>query len=103
MRSKASSVSNPRTEAQIDQRAKFTAALKFLQPMTPFIRIGYKNLAVKMTAFNAAMSFTLNNALIGSYPEYSIDYAKVLVSRGSLPGALNPAISVGTNSVIDFT
>jgi hypothetical protein len=102
MRGKAASVSNPKTEAQLDQRARFAAALKFLQPLTAFIRVGFKNYAVKMTAFNSAMSYNLNNALTGAYPDYSIDYASALVSRGSLPGALNPTASSNTTGQIDF-
>lgn len=103
MRGKAASVSNPKTEAQLDQRARFGAALKFLQPLTSFIRVGFKNYAVKMTAFNSAMSYNLNNALAGSFPEYFIDYASALVSRGSLPGALNPLIQSANPGQVDFT
>ena len=103
MRSKAASVSNPKTEAQLDQRARFGAALKFLQPLTPFLRVGFKNYAVKMSAFNSAMSYNLNNALSGAYPDYFIDYPSALVSRGNLPGALNPAILSTTPGEIDFS
>ncbi|HPE76583.1 MAG TPA: DUF6266 family protein [Draconibacterium sp.] len=102
MRSKAASISNPKTEAQLDQRARFGAALKFLQPLTSFLRVGFKNYAVKMTAFNSAMSYNLNNAMDGVYPEYFIDYESALVSRGSLPGALNPAVQSTTPNQIDF-
>ena len=103
MRGKAASVSNPKTEAQLDQRARFGAALKFLQPLTAFLRVGFKNYAVKMTAFNSAMSYNLNNALAGSFPEYFIDYPSALVSRGTLPGALNPQIQSTNLNQIDFT
>lgn len=103
MRSKASSVSNPKTEAQLDQRARFGAALAFLQPITPFIRVGFKNYAIKMTAFNSAMSYNLNNALIGAYPDYSIDYASALVSRGSLAPALNALAESTVANKVDFT
>jgi hypothetical protein len=102
MRSKAASISNPKTEAQLDQRARFGAALKFLQPLTSFLRVGFKNYAVKMTAFNSAMSYNLNNAMDGVYPEYFIDYESALVSRGSLPGALNPQVQSTTPNQIDF-
>jgi hypothetical protein len=102
MRGKAASVSNPKTEAQLDQRARFGAALKFLQPLTSFIRVGFKNYAVKMTAFNSAMSYNLNNALSGVYPDYFIDYPSALVSRGSLPGALNPTVLSSTPGQVDF-
>ena len=103
MRGKAASVSNPKTEAQLDQRARFGAALKFLQPLTPFLRVGFKNYAVKMTAFNSAMSYNLNNALIGAYPDYFIDYASALVSRGALPGALNPQVAATAPGEIEFS
>ena len=103
MRSKAASVSNPKTEAQLDQRARFGAALKFLQPLTAFLRVGFKSYAVKMTAFNSAMSYNLNNALTGVYPDYSIDYASALVTRGSLPGALNPLVECSTPGQVDFS
>lgn len=102
MRGKAASVSNPKTDAQLDQRARFGAALKFLQPITSFIRVGFKNYAVKMTAFNSAMSYNLNNALAGGYPDYFIDYASALVSRGPLPGALNPQVQSLTPGQVDF-
>jgi len=103
MRGKAASVSNPKTEAQLDQRARFGTALKFLQPLTSFLRVGFKNYAVKMTAFNSAMSYNLNNALSGVFPDYFIDYPNALVSRGNLPGALNPQIVSNTPGEINFS
>jgi hypothetical protein len=102
MRSKAASVSNPQTEAQLDQRARFAVALKFLQPLTAFLRVGFKNYAVKMTAFNSAMSYNLNNALTGLFPDYFIDYPSTLITRGSLPGALNPQALCTTPGQINF-
>ena len=103
MRGIAATVTNPRTPAQLEQRAKFATAIKFLQPLTPFLRVGYKNQAIQMSAFNAAMSYTVKNALSGVYPNYVIDYSKAVVTRGTLPGALNPDIDATTPSRVDFT
>ena len=103
MRGIAASVSNPRTPAQLNQRAKFSTAIKFLQPLTSFLRIGFKNDAVKMSAFNAAMSYTVKNALTGTYPAFTIDYSKVYVSQGNLPGALNPTTVSATAGAVEFT
>jgi len=103
MRGIAPSVSNPRTAAQLAQRAKFAATIKFLQPLTPFLRIGFKNQAVGMTGFNAAMSYNVSNALSGTYPAYEIDYSKALVSMGNLPGALNPEVTSTTAGEIEYT
>lgn len=87
------SVANPQTEAQMDQRSKFITVLNFLQPLKEFVRIGFKSYAVKMTQFNSAMSFNLKNGISGEYPDYTIDYANALVSRGGLAPALNGTAS----------
>ena len=84
------SVANPKTPAQVDQRSKFVTVLKFLQSITPFLRVGYKTQAIKMTQFNSAMSDTLKNSVTGTYPNYVIDYGNVLLSKGTLPNVLNP-------------
>jgi len=103
MRSIAASVSNPRTAGQLEQRAKMSAVVKFLQPLTSFLRIGFKSAAIKMSAFNAATSYMLANAITGIYPAFTIDYSKVLVSKGNFPGALNPLAVAGIAGAIDFT
>lgn len=89
MRVKPSSVANPKTEGQVDQRSKFSTVLQFLQPLKDFVKVGYNNYAVKMTQFNSAMSYILKNAVTGSYPDFKIDYSSALVSRGALSGGLN--------------
>lgn len=99
MRSKAVSVSNPRTEGQVRQRTKFSVTLNFLQPITDFLRVGYKMYAIKKTAFNAAMSYFINNAITGESPDFTIDPAKVLVSRGPLTPALNPSAIIQPGEV----
>lgn len=99
MRSKAVSVANPRTEGQVRQRTKFSVTLSFLQPLTDFLRVGYKMYAIKKTAFNAAMSYFINNAIIGDSHDFSIDPSKVLVSRGPLTPALNASATIQPGEV----
>ncbi|MDO9614468.1 MAG: DUF6266 family protein, partial [Bacteroidota bacterium] len=53
--------------------------------------------------FHQNNHYNLNNALSGVYPEYFIDYASTLVSRGTLPGALNPQIQSSNPGQVDFT
>lgn len=89
IRIKPSSVANPRTEGQVNQRNKFTITLEYLQATSDFIKIGYKSFAVKKTEFNAAMSYVLNNAVGGIAPNFTIDYSLALLSRGSLSSVLN--------------
>jgi hypothetical protein len=93
MRVRPASVANPQTEGQVDQRTKFSTILQFLQPLTGFLQIGFRGYAIKMTAFNSAMSYNFRNAIIGVYPDYVIDYENALISRGGLAGALNPTVN----------
>lgn len=102
IRIKPASVANPRTEGQVNQRNRFTVTLEFIQAVKPFIQKGYKFLAVKMTAFNAAMSYVLNNAISGTAPNFLVDYANALVSRGGLSGVLNPTTDLATAGQVTF-
>ena len=103
MRVKPANVANPQTEGQVDQRTKFSTVLQFLQPLKDFVKVGYKNYAIKMTQFNSAMSYILKNAVAGSYPNFTIDYATALISRGSLAGVLNGAAASSAAGSVEFT
>ena len=99
MRGLTQNVKNPRTEKQVGQRTKFSLAIEFLQPMTAYVRTGYKTYANGQTGFNAAMSHVLKNAITGTYPDYSIDFQAVYVSRGSLVPAKNAAATVSGGKI----
>ena len=101
MRGRAQSVKNPRTEGQVEQRSKFALTLDFLKPITAYVRTGYKTYATKKTAFNAAMSYIVKNAVSGAFPNYALDFSRVLVSRGSLtqPSIPNVSMSAGRATV----
>ena len=103
LRSKPQSVANPRTVLQVNQRTKFALVLRFLQPNLSFVKIGYKNFAVKQSQFNSAMSYILNNAIVGTDPtDFAIDYSFALLSRGTLSGALNPVFDLSTPGQVQF-
>jgi len=74
------------TDKQLASRARLSLMQAYLQPRIEFIRKGF-SLAPelnKMSAFNAAMSYNLKNSISGDYPEFKIDYSKVVFSRGDL-------------------
>lgn len=103
LRIKPSSVANPRTEGQVDQRSKFGTVLRFLQPLTEFLRVGFKLYSKQMTQFNAAMSYNLNNGITGAYPNFMIDYGTALVSRGNLKGADDGAATSPSAGNVEVT
>ena len=102
LRIKPSKVANPRTEGQVNQRNKFTISLEYLQANKDFIKLGYKAFATKKTEFNAAMSYVLNNGVIGTAPNFSIDYSLALLSRGSLSSPLNGSVDLSTANQVSF-
>ncbi|MFB5946523.1 DUF6266 family protein [Albibacterium profundi] len=74
------------TEKQLASRARLRLMQAYLQERVDFIRKGF-SLAPelsKMSAFNAAMSYNLKNSISGEYPDYQVDFSKVVFSRGEL-------------------
>ncbi len=102
MRGIAPRHSDAQTEPQLNQRMKFAVTMKFLQPVSQFLKIGFKNYAVKMTAINAAFSYNFHAALQGTYPNLTIDYAKALLAYGTLTPALNPVVTSSVAGTVTF-
>lgn len=102
MRSLPVSVANPKTDAQLTQRQKFSVTMHFLKPLSQFLKTGFKAYEVKMTGINAAMSYNIKNALTGTYPSIAVDYPNALVARGTLAPALNQVASSTVAGTVKF-
>ncbi len=102
VRSQSTSRRTSFTQPQLEQQAKFSTTMKFLQPMTGLLSTSFREFAVEMTGFNNAMRYTLKNAISGAYPAYTIDYSLALVSRGDLPNAGNPSAASTVAGTINF-
>ena len=103
LRTLPDSVNDAKTEKQLSTRLKLKMTMQVLQPCTEFIRIGYRAYAKKMTAFNAATSYLFHNIFTGDYPNFQIDFSKVLVSRGELTGGDNVACAASVAAKADFS
>ena len=99
MRSLPQKVRNPRTIGQKSQRAKFSLTLNYLRPMNGLLRTGWKLYAHQQSPINAAMSYTLANAISGTYPDYTIDPSKVMISRGSFTPAANAKVTPSSSAI----
>lgn len=98
-------VSNPRTELQQSQRAKFTLLTQFFSTMTAFLRISWKSLDGYKhgSAFSSAVGWNLKNgAVTGTYPNYSIAMNKVKVSDGNIALPYNPG-ATAESGTLTFT
>jgi hypothetical protein len=100
MRSRVANFKDAKSTAQQNQRARFLTVVQFLSPLKDFLPMGFKSRAVHMSSYNAATSYHLEMAITGTFPDFGIDYSKVKVSLGKLPGALNPAaVSISANEI----
>ena len=82
--------SNPRTEKQQAHRAKFALSSKALVPFNPIFkaRIGVTN------GISIARSYAFKNAIVGEYPNYSMDYEKLMFSFGALEKLHNASVAI---------
>lgn len=90
----------PRTAAQIDQQLKFDLVIGFLKWLKCLIAIGFKDPDGKKNSFNTAVKYNFKRIITGTSPNYSIDYSKLVFSRGSLAGPNSPSVSLETNTLI---
>ena len=67
------------------------------------MNVTFKNLAVRMTGFNKGYSYNIKNVFTGEYPDLSIDYSLVMLSRGDLPNADSPSAISSSPGSLDFS
>ena len=63
---------------------KLNLVVRFLKSCIALVRFGFSSYAVKMSAFNAATSYNLNQAVTGEFPELTLDFSALRVARGNL-------------------
>ncbi len=102
MRARTSNRKQVRTAKQLAQQKKFSAIVGFLRPMKAYIQVGYKNYTQGQTAYNAATSYISKNAFSGEHPDVALNYAAVLVSRGSLQPVAD-AVASAVKGKVKFT
>jgi len=71
----------PGTEVQNEQRSKFGLVTSFFRGLGDIIKIGYQYQKTGMTPMNAAVQYNLENAVTGTYPDYELDFSKIMLSN----------------------
>ena len=103
MRSKANKRTFIPSQKQLEQQMKFALMMRFLQPMSKLLEISFHDFAIRKTGINCAFKYNFKEAIIGDFPDYAIDYAKALVSRGNLPNVLGPTVVSGAGSILTWS
>ena len=89
------------SQAQQEQQAKFALGSVYLQQLTPLLNISFANFTKGKTAGNAAFSHLLRNAVTGVFPDFTLDWPKLLISKGKLPLPVN-AVATAAPGKINF-
>lgn len=94
MRGLSKKRTKPYTEGQLAQQQRFGLMGRFLLPLRGLMEIGFANLDTsRATLFNLVMARNLP-AVMGVYPDFSIDYGQISFSNGSLLQPRNVAVSI---------
>ena len=89
-----------RTAAQRANQSRFAFIQKWFVPFYSFITVGFRNHASDRTEINAAFSANYKTAFSGEYSDIVVDYSKILLSKGNLPGLHLPGLSwMGTDTI----
>jgi hypothetical protein len=70
----------PPKRAQLHQRARFGLVAKFFGLIPNVISAGYQSGKANRTNMNVAVSYHLTHAITGAFPDYGLDYSKIMVS-----------------------
>ena len=89
--------------AQLEQQARFALMITFLQPLSNLMNLTYKKAAIRMSGFNKVFSENVKNAIAGIYPAFTIDYPKVVLSRGVVPNVNSPVAASTVAGKLVFT
>jgi hypothetical protein len=100
MRSRSGPRKKPPSPAQQEHEAKFALVANFLLSMRSVLRIGFPGKASHMSGYNAALRHTFHQAVTGEYPDFQINYSKVLISDGDLFGTDRYSVHAGQGNII---
>ncbi|HMI02790.1 MAG TPA: DUF6266 family protein [Pedobacter sp.] len=90
-----------RTPAQQAVNLKFKLVKAFISVINGFTNVGFK-LDVEGTtkiAQNNAVSYNIKDAIKGEFPDFELDYSKIIVSKGKLMPPLNPTVELGDDQL----
>lgn len=89
--------------AQLEVRARFATTSHFLAQIKSLLADYFGSPLGSKSRFNQAFTYHRLEALTGTYPNYQIDYPKVIVTKGELLGVDQTGLSAVPGAVLRFT
>jgi hypothetical protein len=90
------------TELQQEQRLKFSLVSKFLAPIATLTRNWFGQPSGVKSRRNLALSYHIMEAVAGVFPDYLMDYVKVIITKGELPGPQQATVTPEADAVLAF-
>ena len=72
--------SNPRTPKQVEHRGKFGYINRVMRSFYPVLKVTFGG----NTGIRQGINIAFKNAILGEYPDYSLDYSKLIFTDGAL-------------------
>ena len=93
----------PPTRKQLDQQLKWALVTDILAYIGHILNIGFATTKKRVSAMNEAVSYNLLNAITGVSPVFTIDFAKMSISRGKLAAFKELVVGSDTQSEIKLS
>jgi hypothetical protein len=93
MRSLPKKSNKPPTLAQQMQRMRFAMIVTFFTPLKSLINHGFGERRGVRSRSNLCISYHVQHAVTGMFPDLTIDYSKVILTKGKLAGAAKASIA----------
>ena len=91
------------TAEQLEQRMVFKVAQQFVRKVTAIVRQGFLSHKRTRSGYNEAMAYHLKNAVIGTYPNLTIDPELAIFSQGELGMASGATVASLAGSKVKFS
>lgn len=90
------------TQAQLEQRDRFTTVIKFLTPIKEILSAYFGKQQGDKSSFNLATGYHIKEALLPDpLDTFVIDYPKVLIGKGDLRGISNGSVTPDSFQVLN--
>jgi len=94
-RNKQKKSDKPRTTGQLSTQMDTSLISEFFRPISYYIEVGFElETNLSLNANNIAAPHLRKNAVTGVYPNRTIDYSKVLLTRGKMPPPKDATVTV---------
>lgn len=85
---------DPKSPKQLAHRMKFALVNQRLSPLKTIIDVGYKN---SDKTYRTLIGEAYREAIMGEYPDFSLDYSKIQISEGNIALPRHVTIEMGEN------